>query len=338
MSGASLLVAVAASLAVGVLLQPLVVRLMTAAAVIDTPCERSSHTLATPRGGGIAVVSAVAAGLALADAPARVFAIPLLLFAAIGLWEDLRGASVPTRLGLQLAAGVFAAALLVRAADPAPTTAAAAAVVVVLVTLWLTAYTNAFNFMDGVNGISAAHAALAGTAYAFLGLRYDLTALTAAGGVVAAAALSFLPFNAGRAVIFLGDVGSYGLGGVLGATAAYGLLCGLPPQVVAAPLALYLADTGWTLARRWWRGDVWYQPHRDHAYQRLTTDAGWSHQRVTAVTVLASAAVCGCVLAAARTDPTTRAALDTVAVLILLAYLAAPGALADRRRGSRAHV
>jgi UDP-N-acetylmuramyl pentapeptide phosphotransferase/UDP-N-acetylglucosamine-1-phosphate transferase len=316
-----LVTGVLAALAVGLLLQPVVLRLMIAAAVIDTPCERSSHAIPTPRGGGVAVTAAAAAGLFLGRAPLAIV-VALLLFAAIGLLEDLRGVPVATRLALQAGAGLAAGLLLV----PAPLAGPVGMVAVLAVAVWLTGYANAFNFMDGVNGISAVHAALAGAVYTVVGLRYGLPAVAAAGAVAAAAAVTFLPWNAGRARIFLGDVGSYGLGGLLGAVAVYGLLHGLPVEAAVAPLALYLADTGWTLARRWYRGEPWYRPHRTHAYQRLT-DLGWSHQRVTAVTAATSAAVCACGLAAAGSGAPARIALGALAVVVLAAYLAAPSML-----------
>lgn len=334
MSATSLAASALLTLVVGLALQPVVVRLARAASVIDTPCARSSHTVPTPRGGGAAVVLAAVAGL-LIYPPARVIAVPLLLFAAIGLLEDVRGVPAGHRLLLQAGAGVAAAVLLlpVLPADPgaaasvAPVSAVLLAVLVVAV--WLTGYANAFNFMDGVNGISAVHATIAGAVYVTVGIWYALPVLAVTGAVAAAAALTFVPWNAGRARIFLGDVGSYGLGGLLGVAAAYGLLYGAPVEVVAAPLALYLADTGWTLARRCAQGEAWFRPHRGHIYQRLT-DLGWSHQRVTALTALASTAVCAGALAAAAGGPWTRLSMAALVVTVLIGYLAAPAMLTAR--------
>lgn len=317
------------ALGLGFVLQPLVLRLMIRAAVLDTPCERSSHTTVTPRGGGIAVVAAAAAALAMTPS-ARVFAVPLLLFAAIGLVEDLRGVSVPARLALQLAA----AAATVILVQPGHRTAVAGIAVVAVGTVWLTGYTNAFNFMDGVNGIATAHTILGGLVYAVIGSLYAVPAMTAAGVVIAAAASTFLPWNAGRARIFLGDVGAYGLGGMLGALAIYGITRGVAVEAAAAPLVLYLTDTGWTLVRRMSQGEVWYRAHRTHVYQRLT-DVGWSHQRVAVVTATISAAMCACLLTAPHTDPPLRAMVDALAAAIAVGYLALPGWLTPRARVRR---
>ncbi|MET7705766.1 glycosyltransferase family 4 protein [Micromonospora sp. NPDC005413] len=313
------------ALVVGTLLQPLILRLLRAAAVLDIPSERSSHSAPVPRGGGVGVAAAAGLALILND-HARPIAVPLLFFAVIGLLEDLRGVPIRIRLLLQLLAGVATGLALV----PGGQALYIHVVLVLALAAWLTSYVNAFNFMDGINGISAVHAILGGTVYAVLGVLTDLPLLTAAGSLIAAASLTFLPWNAWVARVFLGDVGSYALGGALATIAAYAIVRGTPPEAAVAPLALYLADTGWTLLRRIRNGEAWYRPHRNHAYQRLT-DSGWSHQRVTAATAGTAAIVAGCLVAASFSDPLARAALDATALAILAAYLTAPGWLAAQR-------
>jgi UDP-GlcNAc:undecaprenyl-phosphate/decaprenyl-phosphate GlcNAc-1-phosphate transferase len=325
MTAKSLMMGALATLAVGLVLQPLVLRMLTAARVLDHPKPRSFHTVPIPRGGGVAVASAAAAGL-LIHPQARLLLVPLLLYAAIGLGEDVRGISVPARLLLHAGAGAVTGVLLI----PSTPVGFTAGVLLGLVTFWLTAYANAFNFMDGVNGISAVQATLAGAVYTTLGWWQGIPVLAVGGTVTAAAAITFLPWNAGRARMFLGDAGSYALGGLLGALAAYGVLHGAPAEAVLAPLALYLADTGWTLARRCWRGEPWYRSHCSHAYQRLVTRLGWSHQRVTATTALVTGTVCALGLASVGSGPLVRLALAGVAAALLAAYLAAPTMLAAK--------
>jgi UDP-N-acetylmuramyl pentapeptide phosphotransferase/UDP-N-acetylglucosamine-1-phosphate transferase len=324
MTAGSLIYAILAALVIGVGLQPLVVRVMTTASVLDIPSDRSSHTIPTPRGGGVAV--ALAVGVALLLLPlARPLALPVLLFAVIGLVEDVRGVPILPRFASQLLVGAGTGLVLM----PLDAPTAIQVAIVVVTAVWLTAFVNAFNFMDGINGISAMYATLAGTVYALAGLRRDLPILTGAGAVIAVAALTFLPWNAGRARIFLGDVGSYGLGGGLGALAMYAVLHGVPVEVALAPLAVYLADTGWTLLRRMARGEAWYRPHRTHVYQRLT-DVSWSHQRVTLAIAMAGTAVNLCALAAVENRLIIRAALDVLALALLAVYLASPDWLAIR--------
>jgi len=192
---------------------------------------------------------------------------------------------------------------------------------------WITGFVNAFNFMDGVNGISGAHALIAGMVYAFLGWWQHDGFLVPAGAAVAASALAFLPWNAGRARVFLGDAGSYALGAALAMLAAYAVLQGIPVEAALGPLVLYIADTAWTLQRRIRAGERWLEPHRTHVYQQWC-DVGWSHQRVTVVaggttivlSVLGAASLTG--------DPVLRAATDLAGAAVVLTYLRSPALLA----------
>jgi hypothetical protein len=174
---------------IGACLQPVVVRLLIRGSVLDIPNARSSHTVPTPRGGGIAIVVAIACALML-DGTTRTFVVPLLLFAGVGLLEDLRGASIAVRLSLQCGSGAVAAAVMVLHPSPAW---------FLLVVFWLVGYANVFNFMDGLNGMSAGHAILAGGVYATVGWIDGVPVLTTVGTVTAVAAATFLPWNAGRA-------------------------------------------------------------------------------------------------------------------------------------------
>jgi len=301
--------------------EPVVIPLLRRVAVMDTPNSRSSHTVPTPRGGGAPIAAGlVLAALLIHSDRTLTFGAAVGCFAAIGFADDLAGLPAGRRLALQgtvsLAAGGVLAAL-------AGLPAAAAVVAAVVLAIWIAGFVNAFNFMDGVNGISAAHALLGGAAYACLGFWRPDAFLAAGGTAVAAGALAFLPWNVLRARVFLGDVGSYALGAALALLAAGAVLRGIPPEAALGPLALYLADTAWTMQRRVRAGERLLQAHRTHAYQRLC-DAGWSHQRVTLVTGATTAAVS--LLGAVSLTPYLglRAVADLAAIAMLAAYLRAP--------------
>lgn len=320
------LLAPVACVIVATAVQPVVIGVLRRHTVIDVPNARSSHTVPTPRGGGIAVGIGLLVGLAVIGIPAWfALAVGLVLFLGIGLVEDLVGVPVRARLLAQLLAGGLVGSLLV-AGSPLW----AAALMVTGIAVWITAYTNAFNFMDGVNGISGAHATVAGSAFAGIGLLSRDVPLVVVAAVLAAGGLAFLPWNAGRARVFLGDVGSYGIGAVLAVLAAHMVLRGVPVEAVLGPLALYVADTSWTLVRRIRRGADWSAAHREHVYQRLC-DLGWSHQVVTAVTTGFSAIVTVLGAVSIVAPPGLRAAADVAAVAVLAAYLAAPGLLLPGR-------
>jgi len=165
-----------------------------------------------------------------------------------------------------------------------------------------------------------------------VGVLYDRPSLVGAGVVVAAAATTFLPWNAVHAKIFMGDVGSSGLGGVIGGLATYAVLCGVPIEAVVAPLAVHLADTGWTLARRVATGQPWHHAHRTHVYQRLT-DLGSSHLRVALTVVALGAAVSMVCVLGTRGSALARSTWDALAVALLIGYLTAPRWLALFVRG-----
>jgi UDP-N-acetylmuramyl pentapeptide phosphotransferase/UDP-N-acetylglucosamine-1-phosphate transferase len=185
--------------------------------------------------------------------------------------------------------------------------------------------------MDGANGVSAAQATVAGVGYALVGAVHHDAALVAGGVTVAGAALGFAPFNLPRALVFLGEVGSYALGAAIAALALQGALSGIGVEAVVAPVALYLADTATTLARRVRRRERWYLPHRTHAYQRLVT-AGWSHVGVAAYTggLSALCAALGLVTAARAAAP-MRAGADLLVCFIVWRYLGTPARVAARQ-------
>jgi UDP-N-acetylmuramyl pentapeptide phosphotransferase/UDP-N-acetylglucosamine-1-phosphate transferase len=242
----------------------------------DLPGRHRSHVTPTPRGGGVgialALLVALAGMFAGAEAPllrqqAGLLAAGIALIAAVGLYDDWRGASISTRLLVQIvAAGAVAVAL----APGVGLAAWQAALVSVAVALLLVASINLHNFMDGANGLLAMHAASVSAFVLILaaGQRELLTALIAA--VCCAGTIGFLPFNWPRARVFLGDAGSGTLGLVLG---ALGVLA-WRDELIALPLVLvllsgFLTDAGYTLVYRMLRGRRWYNRHREHLYQWL---------------------------------------------------------------------
>lgn len=246
--------------------------------LMDQPGERRSHTVATPRGGGIAIVLVVCvAGLYLmarqasANVLGLAFLSGLLIVAAIGWWDDHRPLSPWLRLAVQaVAALILAAGAGWQSGHWMPALVAFGAAMV-LVNVW--------NFMDGIDGLAASQAGLAASAYAGV-LTGEWRVLAMA---LVAACLGFLPFNFPRARIFLGDVGSGALGFALAGLLAAALLA-VPPArapLLILPLCLFLVDAGFTLLRRILRGEQWWAPHVTHLYQMAARRFG--HVVVTMV-------------------------------------------------------
>ena len=307
--------------------EPLTIALLRRLAVLDVPVGRSSHSVPTPRGGGapiaVGLVAAVLIAPGAGDAgPA--LAVVIGFFGLLGLLDDLRGLqglSAVSRLMLQVAGASVVAAVLV---SPLALPVFALAIAAAAVALWLVGFVNAFNFMDGVNGISGAHALIGGVAYACLaGWRQDGFGV-AAGLALAAGACAFLPWNALRARVFLGDVGSYAIGGVLAMLAVRLIMLGVSVDAVAGPVALYLADVAWTLQRRIRHGERWLEGHRTHVYQRWC-DAGWSHAEVTVLTSGLTVLLCLLGVLGLHRGMALRAGADLAGLAALAVYLCSPG-------------
>lgn len=246
--------------------------------LLDEPGERRSHTVATPRGGGLAVVLAVLIAIValVLRMPREIVllacaGIGLLLVAGIGWLDDHRPLSPwPKLVAHLLAAGWLAAGFLLSGAGPW------VAITVLLATPVLV---NVWNFMDGIDGLATTQAILVAAALTWLA--GDV--LTVHVGLAFIAALfGFLPFNFPKARIFLGDVGSGALGYVLAWLAGAAMVSTSPPvwPLVLLPPAAFLLDAGLTLARRALRGERWWTPHVGHVYQRWARRAG-SHIPVT---------------------------------------------------------
>lgn len=337
------IVAAAATCCVFVLVtEPGLITLLRRAAVMDSPNGRSSHQVPTPRGGGLPIAVALTLFSLLAFGTRAVpFALAVGGFGALGLADDLRTLKARTRLLCQAAIGGLAASLLIWHAFtqgalggaagidlPWLITAVIVAVAALPSVVWIAGVVNAFNFMDGINGISAGHAMVGGVAYALFGVLEHDSFIAASGAAISATGLAFMPWNAFHAQVFLGDVGSYALGGGLAILAIESVLHGATLEAATAPLALYLADTFWTLQRRIRTGEAWLEAHRTHAYQRLC-DAGWSHQKVAAAASGLTVVLCVLGAASLTGNPGLRIGGDLMEAAVLTLYLSAPS-LASR--------
>jgi len=237
--------------------------------LIDEPGERRSHVVATPRGGGIAIVAALLLALLALAAwhPAQrglllSGALGLLLVAAVGWFDDHRPLSAALRLSVHAVAAV-ALALAVHERDGGPLAAG-------LVFLLALILVNVWNFMDGIDGLAASQAILVAVGYA---LSIDDPVAVLLAFALMAATCGFLPFNFPKARIFLGDVGSGSLGFGLAVILAIAVSARRePPSLVQfallLPLSAFLIDASLTLAKRIVKGDRWWTAHVEHAYQR----------------------------------------------------------------------
>jgi len=331
-----LLIAVASGIISGIAATALTLRVLERFTILDVPNQRSSHTRPTLRGGGIGLAAGTLVALAIAQTNLVgstwiVLLIAGIGFGAVGFVDDLTGAlPITIRLALQFAAAAAVVAILW---DHASQGMLAEFLVGAVATFWIVSFVNAFNFMDGINGISCAEIIVAGGAIGLLARHEHQLALQAAAFALVAGAIGFAPFNFPTARVFLGDVGSYFAGAWLAVLVVLGLRGSIPPEAIVAPVALYVADTGLTLARRVQRHEPWHEPHRQHAYQRLVV-LGWSHKKTAGVvfTLVTMCALLGSVSLLGSVPG--RVAADCGIVLLVVGYLDLPRRIEHRQSPS----
>ncbi len=290
---------------------------------MDRPNDRSSHTVPVPRGGGLALVVAMTAASLVWPWPAPTVVAAVVAVSLIGFADDVRGLPPAVRLIAVAVISVVLVAHLLTTPQVSRSSSIPVVLLVVLTATLLVGYTNAFNFMDGINGISALNVVVTGGSLAAVSFSRS-AAVTGMAVALAAAGAAFLPWNAPRAQVFLGDAGSYALGFGLAACGVAAWASGAPTTAVIAPFGIYVVDTAATVAHRLAGGRPVLQAHREHVYQRLV-DAGSSHAAVSGVVALFSLLL---VLSAALGRHHAGAGCATAA-LVLASYLTLP-ALAAR--------
>lgn len=283
--------------------------------IVDRPNSRSSHTVPTVRGAGVAIVAVVAVALAWIAARGEacdsllvkgywrrtgvetlsvignsgttsvVLLATFLVLAVVSFIDDLKGLPARLRFGVHAAAGIAAVLAVSTNNEQLITSIPAMVCLAVIAVLWISGYTNAFNFMDGINGIAASQAVVAASGTALIAEHLGVGSNEAPVllcYVLAGAALGFLPHNFPRARVFMGDVSSAPLGFLLATLAFWiaALTSWWALFWVALLHANFVLDCGITLVRRALRGDRLHEAHREHFYQRLVR-AGWSHTSVT---------------------------------------------------------
>jgi Fuc2NAc and GlcNAc transferase len=261
--------------------------------VLDVPNTRSSHTVPTPRGGGVGIVLSCLLTLAICavfgSIPGNVL-ISLaggMLVAAVGFWDDHRELSPAIRLGAHIAASVWAVTVLggLPALDLGFAVLHWKLLGGVLAVIALVSAINITNFMDGIDGLAGSEigfVCLAGGGLLMLDGDVGPAALS---WTVAAACAGFLLLNWHPASIFMGDVGS----GFLGFTAGTLMLVNASrrPSALWPWLILFgvfAVDATVTLLRRALSGVRIHEAHCSHAYQHAARRFG---HRATTIAVLA---------------------------------------------------
>lgn len=332
----SILFVTAVSFVLAMFLTRLVRDTSTRLGLVDLPDNRrKTHLLAVPRTGGIAIAAAYLlayalllytplAGGAIVSAGLPLFWRLLPATCAIfatGLLDDLYGLKPWWKLSGQIAAGLLAYAGGLRMADIAgfshfgwlslPLTVG-----------WLVLCANAFNLIDGIDGLAAGVGVVAALTTLVAALLQGNIPLALAIAPLIGALLAFLYYNFHPASIFLGDSGSLLIGFLLG---AYGIIWGQKSATMlgmAAPtmaLALPLLEVGLSIFRRFLRNEPIFTADRGHMHHRLM-DRGFTPRRASLV--LYAACSIGAALSLAQSVLHNRL---TGAVVLLFAACACGG-------------
>ncbi len=272
-------VAIASLLLTGVLR-----RYAMARSVMDIPNARSSHTVPTPRGGGVAIVLSFLVGLAVVAALQDISWSVALAFLGAGGWVALIGflddhghIAARWRLLAHFGGAVWALFWL---GGLAPFGAFGVELNLgwlghVLAAFYLVWLLNLYNFMDGIDGIAGVESVCVCLSGALLYMLLGQSSFALLPLLLAVASGGFLAWNFPPAKIFMGDAGSGFLGLVLGIFSLQAAW--VAPQLLWSwliLLAVFIVDATWTLMRRLLRGDKVYEAHRSHAYQYASRKFG----------------------------------------------------------------
>ncbi len=291
------------ALGVAALLTPLVRRLATQAGAFDDPGGRRVHAQKIPRLGGIAVLAAFFAPLAVlfgleTDVANLFFVEPMrivglvaggLIVATLGGLDDLRGVRAWHKLWVQSGAGViafFCGFRIDAVSLPVLGNLDMGIFALPITVFWIVAIVNALNLIDGLDGLAGGIAFFACITNFIVGYLNAAPLVMLLSAALAGAILGFLLYNFNPATIFMGDSGSMFLGFVLATTSMLGSAVKSSTTVaILVPivaLGVPIMDTLFAMVRRFLERRPIFSPDRGHIHHRLL-DLGITHRRAVLV-------------------------------------------------------
>ena len=258
--------------------------------IIDNPNERSSHTIPTPRGGGVSIVITFLMVLVALIVSHQIEPNTGLILvgaglgvAVLGFLDDHGHINSMLRLAIHFVIAISAVFFLggfsdVKLFNGTLELGWSANIIAVLFLVWLL---NLYNFMDGINGIASVEAITTVLSLALIYLLLDTHLSSELLFILAASVFGFVLWNFPKARIFMGDAGSGFLGLILGILALISLK--VDPALFCAwiiCLGVFVVDATFTLIRRVINGHKMYDAHRTHAYQYASRKYN-SHTTVT---------------------------------------------------------
>ena len=292
------------------------------------------HVGEVPRLGGLGIyavwVAATIAALALCGDPvlgpenwsASLLGSSLLL--AVGVYDDISSASVKLKLAAQVAAAVLVFLFGVRIdvlTNPVGELFRLGLMDLPLTVLWLVVITNAYNLIDGIDGLASAFGVMICIAMVLLYTGSDTLgplAIVALAGSLA----GFLPHNLPPARIFMGDSGSQSVGFLLGALSLLSFAKASTLAALILPIVVFghpLVDLSYAVLRRYHRGQPLGVADREHLHH-LLLDRGYSRRAALGILVVLNFVLLALVLHLA-----SRQLTGIVVILVLLTIPAGIG-------------
>lgn len=292
------------SLCSSLFLTPVLRRLAQRFNWLDVPQDRRRiHTQPIPRLGGIAIFLSVAVALLVLPLLDNLVTqslvtrwrvicavlIPSTLVLLFGIFDDLHGTSAKwkfTALGLAAVLFYFMGGRISAITLPfIGSTEIPAILSLMLTVLWIVSISNAFNLIDGMDGLAAGASLFAALVMLVVSFTMGNPFVTVILLALSGALIGFLRYNFNPASIFLGDSGALFIGFTLGALSIVGAQKASTAVAVAIPLMAFglpVIDTGFTIIRRFISGKPLFQGDREHIHHKLL-DRGWSQRRVAFV-------------------------------------------------------
>ena len=315
---------------------PLAALLARWCGAVDRPGGYKAHRAPTPLFGGLAVAAGTAAGVLVFLATRSgieitgLYAVGLgsLVIIVAGLLDDMRGLSPRHKFMWQVAAAAAAGACLAAFGVHLDLFLVwSPALIITLTVVWVVAITNAFNFLDNMDGLCASLGAVAAATLAVANARSGEFGVAVASTALCGACLGFLPFNWPRGRVFLGDTGAMLIGFLLAALSVLGVYTrGAPVPLLAVLTPLFtlgipVLDLVLVMLIRLRLGHPLWVGDRRHISHRLVRRG---MQPAVAVAALSAASgACGLAALLLPTVGTAQAPLLLALLLLALGALAA---------------
>jgi len=319
---------------ISMLITPLVKKLAIRVNAIDVPKdERRVHIKPIPVMGGLAIYISFVIGTILYNGVLTTSQTGIIIGATIivigGIIDDIKELRPKYKLLIQIIAAIC---LLMSGIKISMITnpfggfypfLSTGWINIPVTIIWIVGVTNAFNLIDGLDGLAAGIAFISCVTLMIVSIlngRLEAAFLTA---VLSGAILGFLPYNFNPASIFMGDTGSQLLGFLLAAISIEGAIKSATAFVIAVPILAFglpIYDTLFAMIRRKVNGNPIMQADKGHLHHRLL-DMGLSQKQAVVIMYFISAILGGIAIIAMRMS-TQRAYFLLTSVIVIIVFVA----------------